>query len=291
MSELNEQEIRKLSTHDVVLDLKAALVEHQSNTIKWRSQDGMFQYIADTPVDPLVDVIEYADLPWFQTQSAYNAWRVTRINIGRVGIETGFRATQFTVTPKELTLAHWEYPAATVDKRITDPLADIELQQNYSAALQQPSQPDLIDYAELDNAMYDLNIHTAALHIEAQQKWDAMTDTEKFQDRELRRKWMTEPERNETGHKVWWVISTAMTVVAVYVMTAEEALQTIEDRYNNGDTLLFYSVAIASEDAQQNLASYSDTGVKRLIPFSSEPWPDDIDNLTAAQKAAFERLR
>lgn len=288
---MNMNEMMYDSAVTAIDRLKGAMMYRKTRELHWFSSDGEYLYSAESPLDPEINAEDFGDLPWFRTNELMNGWFVRRIQMARVGIRATLDAKMYVVEPSQIEAVEWEIPTSLFDPNVDDPLAEIELNAHYKEALQSPIELSERDIADLDNAIYDLNQDTQEFVRELRVRRANMTADEKFRERELRRKWETEPPRNETGQKVWWSISLMSVLLTVYADTAEEAIQAVEDEYNHGMELMMFFVSIESDETQEKLEPHKDEKIVRLIPFSNVVWPEDPDNMTDEQRGAFDRLK
>jgi len=102
------------------------------------------------------------------------------------------------------------------------------------------------------------------------------------------------PEREEV-RGVWWAISRGGLAYAAFGLNADEACRRVAQEVGVAYETI-YIVPIISSIYDQNwqqryTEEFGEKGVTRIIPLSNEPWPEDMDNMTAAQREAFDRLR
>jgi len=259
------------SEHDAIWTLKDAVATFQRREITWKSIDDEYVYTANSPLDPDVDPVTFGDMMYFDAVEVLNGWFIRRINIGRIGVRSALQSTRYTVaahTP--LSSVDWETPASLFDSRVTDPLAHIEDKRNFLASYNEPKEPVVQDFANLDNAIYDLKEIIRSTKEARQLERLMMTPEDLFRERELKREWAVEPERNETGEPLWWHISTLSALFVIYANTAEEAIQAVEDEFYEGKTPPFYQLGMFKEDQQPEYEKYSGRKVVRLIPFTTD---------------------
>jgi len=259
------------SQHDAIYTLKKAIDVMHTRTITWPSSDGMFAYMADSPLNPEIEPETFSSMPAFDTLDVLNAWYVRRVNLGRIGLDVMLKSTSYAIaihTP--LDVVDWETPATLFIPDMNDPLAHLEDQENYNRSRQNLLGPVEQDFANLDNAIFDLNTVLTAQRETQMLEKALLTPEDIFRERELKRKWMFEPERNETGGPLWWSVSTASAVFAIFAHTAEEAMQAVEDAFYDGNTPPYYQVGIHAPERQADYEKYAGRKIVRLIPFSSD---------------------
>lgn len=101
------------------------------------------------------------------------------------------------------------------------------------------------------------------------------------------------PEREEL-RGVWWGISRGGLAYAAFGMDEEEACRRVaaEVGASYEEMYLVPVFAIPYDDNNQArfTEEFGEIGVTRIIPMSNEPWPEDMDNMTDAQREAFDGL-
>jgi hypothetical protein len=259
------------SQHEAIYTLKNAVRTLLLRQVAWPSSDGQFVYMAQSPLDPEIDPITFSNMDWLDAKEVMNTWYIKRINLGRLGVDATLVSTQYKATPYlPLVAVEWGTPATLYDEAVTDPLAEIEERQNCIAAFDSPPPAIVQDFANLDNAIFDLNIHTKTIEEIYRLERSLMTPEDIFRDRELRRQWLIEPEPNQTGGPLWWNISTMSALFVIYAHTAEEAIQAVEDKYYDGHTLLDCQIGQYSEALQQRYEKFIGRKIVRLLRFSTD---------------------
>jgi hypothetical protein len=149
------------------------------------------------------------------------------------------------------------------------------------------------DYANLDNALFDLEPRVEQAWKDYEEYLDNMTPADMRNHRAMKRDWIIAPEQDKTAAAKYWGITVGGQVWLVKAGSAEEAVLDLEDHFEMGLEPLFMSFTDPYNDEVQAELSdkYADGGIHRLIPYSLVEWPKDTNNMTNEQRAAFDKLR
>jgi hypothetical protein len=101
--------------------------------------------------------------------------------------------------------------------------------------------------------------------------------------------------QHEEIQGIWWAISRGELAYAAFGLNKEEACRRVAQDVGVSYESMYLVPVLASvydkEWQQRYTEEIGERAVTRIIPFSNEPWPDDMSNLSEAQRLAFDRLR
>lgn len=149
------------------------------------------------------------------------------------------------------------------------------------------------DYANIDNALYDLKPLV-------EQRWDSyhmylanMTPEDMRNHRAMKRDWLVSPEEEKTDKPKFWGITVGDSVWLVKAASAEEAVLDLEDHFELGREPLFMFITDPYDDVIQAELDdkYPEGGIRRLIPWSIVEWPENSSELTDEQQVAFDKFK
>lgn len=273
-------------THEAALRLKLAAMF--IGPLSWESSDNEYLYQA-TPYDE-IDYSHLKDMPMRQILESFNIWRVDRYARADINNEVEIRSytiladSPLSVTEYTLTFDQINNPEEK--KLMADFNASREAQIDLGI-----DKPEVQDYADLDNALLDLE----PLAKKAQEDYilarRSMTADEVRWEKMEKYTWLRTPETNKTSDPKWWCISEGGVLYAIRAFSPDEAALTLEEFHGN-DLFPVFFVEICPDDEQEGFESrFKGHQVVRLIPFSNVEWPNDPSTLTDEQKAAFDRLK
>lgn len=298
--DFNEQypspEMEMKAVADILSGLKDALIAFDQ-PLSWTSADGYSIYTAEPR-----DYLDGSDVPYgrlkhlvsqYVKMETMNEWRVT-VTTFRSNYEDVFHQMLY-IRPGHTEVAtasssrtvfadddQGKYARMALDSELRDP-------KNRKPA-------SIRDYANLDNALVDLQP-------DVWEQWDkynmyisGMTKEDMRNHRAMMREWIIErpdAEKDKVSAPKWRGITSGRALYAVRAATDEEAVLDLEDHLETGlDPLPMFFVEVYGDETQTELQTRHGTGgVHRLIPFSNVDWPEDPENLTPEQEAAFDRLR
>ncbi len=151
-------------------------------------------------------------------------------------------------------------------------------------------QPELLDYAYVENAIYDLSKIIKAEMWERMEARSQMTPDEIRWEKMQKYAQMFGPEQDKLGEPCWWGISEFNQLYAVQASSPDEAAILVEE-FIGAPLTIFFVEKYEDEDQPSFEEKYADRGVVRLIPFSKEEWPENPASMTAEQRVAFDRLK
>lgn len=289
-----EPPVEAITTAEAVWEFKSAQCALLVSPMVWDSEDEQHRYLAlpfEIPGEESVDLLTLGDLPMWRYAEVLNIWALSRIT--RPDINGEIALDQFLVVAGH-PLLHTSHliPAEAFDKYEEGKIAEIVQE---SSNLQEKLGLDTAqahDYEVLSMAVTDLKVVADATRRAMYERILNMTEEELRWERMQKYQWLIRPEMDRNGGPRWWGISEGSLLWAVHSATPDEAVIMIEDARDGAPMLPFFFVDEYPEDIQSQLhEKLADKEVVRLIPFSIEPWPEDPENMTEEQKAAFERLK
>lgn len=276
------------STLETVGQLKHAL-SYMQRPLIWDSNDGAYRYIA-SPLDEEPDYATVGDIPIGIFREQFNAWLLLRISAPDVNSDVTF--DDFRLFAGQPLLANrFEVPSDLVDEEKLGELMDMLEKEHTTQTDLGLNHTHVIDYAIVDNAVFDLAPIAKQEFEERLQARLSMTEDERRWERMQKYGWLVGPELDKTGGPKWWGFSEGSVVHAVRAFSPDEAAAILEEHHGHELFPLFF-VELYPDDAQPEFeAKFSGREIVRLIPFSDIEWPDDPESLSEEQKAAFERLK
>lgn len=289
-----EPPVEAITTAEAVWELKSAQTVLLVSPMVWDGEDEQHRYLAvpfEVPGKEPVDLATLGDLPLWRFTEVLNMWELARI--GQPDINGEVPLDQFLVAAG-LPLLHTSHliPAEAIAESEGGKVAEI---LHESASLQGKLGLDAAeskDYEVLASAITYLKVIADAARRANYERRLNMTEEERRWERMQKYQWLITPEMDRNGSPRWWGISEGSLLWAVHSATPDEAIIMIEDSRDGMPMLPFFFVDEYPEGIQTQLVEkLGDKKVVRLIPFSIEEWPEDPENMTKEQKAAFDRLK
>jgi hypothetical protein len=203
-----------------------------------------------------------------------NIWSLTRLRRG--GGDTVSLDRYTIIAGRSLIVSRHEVPRdilAADGKDEFIAMMDAELQFQYELGM---TEPQASDYDNVDAALRDLAVLVRQTQIASRESAQAVE--------------LDVPEANGPAQPQWWIVCSRAAQYAVFTANRDEAPQLIENAggYSLSPPL---SVGFYDEASQREFSTRYPAGqeVGRLIPYSTEPWPEDEYAITLAQQMALGR--
>lgn len=291
--------IDTISNAAAVWELKMAQTVIFSSPMKWESEGGnclnRAQPVLMTPEDESIDLATLGELPLGLFRQVLPVWSVIRLR--RPDINGQIQYDRFIiVSDADETTIHishtipaeildQEAPGVAFEKFVTD---ETKFQQETGFHRGTNEEGRRI----LASVISSLKIEKdAAFKADIERRLN-MTEDERRWERMQKYAYLVTSEMKKNSGPKWWSITEGGILWAVHSNTPDEAVIMIEDSRGGVPMLPFFLVAEYSDDIQVELTEKNgEEKVVRMIPYSNEPWPSDVNHMTPAQEAALKRLR
>jgi hypothetical protein len=282
-------------SYEAVEELKQAMTWVQTIPLSWQSNDGFSLYSA-VPSDaeeilPRLGRLPESSGPFLST--VMNVWTVDRVTRNQGG-DLPLRMDRMLLGAGYLALD------ASVE---FDPLAPdfdheglIEsLNQAIMRNRETETQSSVESLAHLDHALFDLVPLREAAITNWREAWISMSDQERRMERMMKFAFLVDPETSKTAKPSWWAISEGHRLHTVHASSPDEAAAILDEYHENrsgaGIAPMFF-IERCDDETTAHLDEVLDPEVvTRLIPYSHVPYPEDFDNMTDEQRAAFDKLQ
>lgn len=288
MPEFENRNFEANASFEIVDGFKTSLTKMREPMI-WESSDGEYVYYAESlegDIDyPELDTITVGDF-----LHRYNMWelmRMTRPDLNgemHVSLYSVFAGLFAKVT--EHTMSADLFP----DKIGTDEFRDAFLDEQEIQAQLGLTEAQLQDYANIDNALFDLKPIAKARFNDYIQARLNMTEDEKRWERMQKFQWLIPEGLDKTTGPRWWAFSEGSQLFAVYAASPDEGAIIREDELGFPMFPFVFADELPDEIQHRFNEEFEDRKVVRLIPFSNTEWPKDPENMTDEQRQAFDDL-
>jgi hypothetical protein len=278
----------------ILMDLKLAIGIFDEPMF-WHSADGLSMLQAEpmyhTEKDKEVRYGKLKEMPMWQFAQSMNVWILQRATA--LPEDGSIRIERFLLHAAHTIGAAAVGSLAVIEEGAQGEFANNSLNDDLNRAMDEPSDATIKDYANLMNATFDLKPIIEQKHDEHTQYILNMTKEDKRNYRAMKRDWIIKPELDKKAAPKYWGITYGSSVWLVRASSADEAVLDLEDQFDTGMEPLFMCFADPYDDNTQAELStkFPDGNIKRLIPYSIVEWPNEPDNMTEEQQAAFNILR
>ncbi len=289
-----EPSAEPITTSQAVWELKSAQTYLLVSPMEWSSADDEFNYTAvplEIPGREPIDLATLPDMPLWRFSEVLNMWEIAQI--ARPDINGDVELERFLVAGG-LPLLHTTHivPRELIENSEEKKINDVILQSSILQGELGLTDAEPKNYETITKAIACLKVVATAAMKEHFERLSNMTDEERRWERMQKYGWLVTPEMDRNGEPRWWGISEGSLLWAVFSATPDEAVIMIEDKRDGAPMLPFFFVDEYPEEIQAELKQkLSDKKVVRLIPYSTEAWPEDPNDMSDAQKAAIEQLK
>lgn len=288
-----------------VIECKAAAASLQKPEVFWggfdEEADVVHQALPLHQAEESVDITQLNEIPAGAFMDVFNSWTIIRGESDHEARTIEF--TQYTID--QLVVGGIRRATYRASDNIEE---DVESDEshflNFIDGLKESAErgvtddhemPTQRDISNLIQAVATLQVHNEVWFDEYMDRRRAMTKEELRAERAAQFR-VDMSEFDKSKRVPYWTIDTGMGVIFAAKADSPDMAAAIVDEYMKetvGTKLSFFwhGPIDDTEKEKFELIFSGDTEVVRLIPYSTEPWPNDFDNLTDAQQVAIDRLK